>query len=298
MAILIDQNTRVVVQGITGRQGQTSSLAMQKYGTNLVAGVTPGKGGQQVNGLPVFDSVSQAVNAVGPLDASVTFVPAPLVKGAVFEALEAGVKLVHIPVDRMPVHDFIQAVQKAEQLGASLIGPNSGALVSPGLALLGMGTDPKTMATVYKPGPVGIMSRSGGMTTTLAYYLSQAGIGQSTVISVGGDAIIGRSVPELLPLFQSDEQTEAVAIFGEIGTTQEERAAEMIERGEFTKPMVAYIAGVSAPEGTRFSHSAAISSGSSGSARGKIDRLREVGVKVIEDIVDFPEAMTRVMATV
>jgi succinyl-CoA synthetase alpha subunit len=298
MAILIDQNTRVVVQGITGRQGQVSSKAMLEYGTNLVAGVTPGKGGRQVNGLPIFDFVSQAVDAVGPLDAAVTFVPAPLVKGAVFEALEAGVKLVHIPVDRMPVHDFIQAVQMAERLGASLIGPNSGTVVSPGLALLGMGTDATTMAKVYKSGPVGIMSRSGGMTTTLAYYLSQAGIGQSTVISVGGDAIIGRSIPELLPLFELDEQTKAVAIFGEIGTTQEERAADMIERGEFSKPMVAYIAGVSAPEGTRFSHSAAIMSRSSGSARSKIDRLRQAGVVVIEDIVDLPKAMARVMDTV
>ena len=298
MAILIDQHTRVVIQGITGRQGQASSKAMLEYGTNLVAGVTPGKGGQKVHGLPVFDSVGQAAEAVGPLDASVTFVPAPLVKGAIMEALEAGVKLVHIPVDRMPVHDFIQAVHLAETYGASLIGPNSGALVSPGLAMLGMGTDKATMARVFKPGQVGVMSRSGGMTTTLAYYLTQAGLGQSTVISVGGDAIIGRSIPELLPLFQADEQTKAVAIFGEIGTTQEERAAEMIQRGEFNKPMVAYIAGVSAPKGTRFSHSAAIISGSTGSARSKIERLRQVGVEVIEDIVDLPAAMARVLQNV
>ncbi len=142
------------------------------------------------------------------------------------------------------------------------------------------------------------MSRSGGMTTTLAYFLTQAGIGQSTVISVGGDAIIGRSIPELLPLFQADEQTKAVAIFGQIGTTQEERAAEMIERGEFTKPMVAYIAGAAAPEGTRFSHSAAIISGSTGSARSKIETLRRVGVEVIDDIVDLPEAMARVIKAI
>jgi len=294
MAILIDRTTRVVVQGITGRQGRTSTKLMKDYGTNIVAGVTPGKCGQEVHGLPVFDSMAQVFESVGPVDASVTFIPAPLVKRAVVEALETGVKLIMIPVDRMPIHDVIEAVQLAERHGATIIGPNSAGLVSSGEALLGMiGGDAEGARMLFQPGPVGVMSRSGGMTTTIAYYLSQASLGQSTVISVGGDAIIGRSIPELLPLFEQDEKTKCVAIFGEIGTTQEERAAEMIERGEFTKPLVAYIAGVSAPEGMRFSHSAAIVSGSSGSAQDKINRLKEAGAVVVEDVMDIPAAVAK-----
>jgi succinyl-CoA synthetase alpha subunit len=296
MAILIDRTTRVVVQGITGRQGGTSTKLMKDYGTLIVAGVTPGKGGQKVHGVPVFDSIAQAFEAVGPIDASVTFVPAPLAKGAVIDALEAGVKLIVVPVDRMPVHDVIKIVELAESHKATIIGPNSIGMVSPGEALLGMiGGDAEGARRLFHQGSVGIMSRSGGMTTTFAHYLSEAGLGQSTVISVGGDAIIGSSIPELLPIFERDEKTKCVAIFGEIGTTQEERAAEMINRREFTKPLVAYIAGISAPEGTRFSHSAAIVSGTSGSARYKIDRLKEAGAVVVEDIMEIPPAVAEIL---
>lgn len=296
MAILIDEYTSVLVQGITGRQGRASTELMKAYGTNVVAGVTPGKGRQQVDRIPVFDHVTEAIETCGAIDVAIAFVPGPHVKSALIEAIQARVQLVVAPVDRMPVHDVLEVISLARAKGIRLIGPNTAGLISPGKSLIGMlGGDATKAKKLFPKGPVGVMSRSGGMTTTICYFLAKAGIGQSTVIGVGGDAIIGSSFPELLPFFQEDSETKCVAIFGEIGTTQEERVAEMIKKGKFRKPLIAYIAGISAPEGTRFSHSAAIVSGQAGTALSKIKLLKEAGAFVVDDVTDFPTVIQKLL---
>lgn len=296
MAILIDEYTSVLVQGITGRQGRASTELMKAYGTNVVAGVTPGKGRQQVDRIPVFDHVTEAIETCGAIDVAIAFVPGPHVKSALIEAIQARVQLVVAPVDRMPVHDVLEVISLARAKGIRLIGPNTAGLISPGKSLIGMlGGDATKAKKLFPKGPVGVMSRSGGMTTTICYFLAKAGIGQSTVIGVGGDAIIGSSFPELLPFFQEDSETKCVAIFGEIGTTQEERVAQMIKKGAFRKPVIAYIAGISAPEGTRFSHSAAIVSGQAGTALSKIKLLKEAGAFVVDDVTDFPTVIQKLL---
>lgn len=290
MAILVDRTTRVIIQGITGREGMVRTQLMKDYGTKLIAGVTPGRGGQEVYGVPVFDSVVQAKEKGGPIDASVIFVPAALVKNAAFEAIDAGVKLVVIIPDRVPIHDVLDIAARANERGARFVGPNTLGLVSPGLAVLGMiGGRAERAREWFKPGPVGVSSRSGGMTSAISYYLTRAGIGQSTIIHVGGDAIVGLGHPEVLELFEKDPQTELMVMFGEIGTTQEERVADLIERGAFTKPLIAFVGGKAAKSGTRFSHAGAIVEGSRGSYESKVRRLREVGAHVVESISEIPE---------
>lgn len=282
MAILINRNTSVLIQGITGREGQERARLMKDYGTNVVAGVTPGKKGEHVFGIPVFDTVSEAIEKLGPIEASVSFVPAPAAKGAVIEAIEAGVKLIVAPADRMPVHDVLAVLATAKRYGATVVGPNTLGVISPGEFLVRMiGGSAENARRFFCKGPVGVMSRSGGMTTTICYLLTLRGIGQSTVISIGGDAILGSTFPDLLPYFEKDEETECVALFGEIGTTQEERVAEMMLKKEFTKPIIAFIAGLFAKEGVRYSHAGAIISGKKGSARIKRERLEEAGAIVI-----------------
>lgn len=296
MAILIDEHTTILVQGITGRQGRASTELMKAYGTNVVAGVTPGKGGQNIDGVPVFNRVTEAIETCGEIDAAIAFVPGPHVKGALIEAIQAGIKLVVAPVDRVPVHDILEVISLARATGTRLIGPNTAGLISSGKSLIGMlGGDAARAKKLFPTGPVGVMSRSGGMTTTICHFLAQKGIGQSTVIGVGGDAIIGSSFPELLPFFQEDNGTKCVAIFGEIGTTQEERVAQMIKKGAFRKPVIAYIAGISAPEGIRFSHSAAIVSGRAGTALSKITLLKEAGAFVVDDVTDFPTVIQKLL---
>lgn len=296
MAILIDENTRVLVQGITGREGRTRTRLMKEYGTKVIGGVTPGKGGQEVEGIPVFDTVFEAWEKVGPIDASAIFVPAPLVKEAALEAIEAGVKLLLLVPDRVPIHDVLEIHHYAKEKGARFIGPNTLGILSPGKAVLGMiGGRAKSAREWFKPGPVGVSSRSGGITSAISYYISRAGFGQSTIIHVGGDAIVGLPHPEIIKLFEKDPQTEVVVMFGEIGTTQEERVADLIERGEFTKPLVAFIGGKAAQKGTRFSHAGAIVEGNKGSWESKVSRLREVGATVVDKITDIPEAVKRVL---
>ena len=255
MAILIDQTKRVLVQGITGRERMARTSLMIGYGTNVVAGVTPGKGGDEVEGVPVFDTVQESWEKCGPLDIAVLFIPAPIVKAAALESIAAGIKLLVIVPDRVPIWDVLAISRAAKEAGASFVGPNTLGVLSPGKGVLGMiGGRAASARSWFPPGPVGVTSRSGGMTSSTAYYLAQAGIGATTLVHVGGDAVVGLPHPEVIKLFQQDPETKAIVMFGEIGGSQEERVADLIESGQVTKPVVAYIGGKAAKSGTRFSH--------------------------------------------
>lgn len=297
MAILIDENKRVIVQGITGREGMARTKLMREFGTTVVAGCTPGKGGQEVLGVPVFDTIEEAKENVGELDISVVFVPGPLVKSAALESIAAGIKLLVLVPDRVPLYDVLEVSEAASAAGARFIGPNTLGVLSVGRAVLGMiGGRAESAREWFKPGRIGVASRSGGMTSSTGYYLSQAGIGLSTLVHVGGDSVIGTPLPDVMELFEDDPDTDGVVMFGEIGGTQEERVAELIETKRFTKPLVAYIGGAAAKEGTRFSHAGAIIEGGRGTHEQKVKRLREVGVVVVTAFGDLPAAASRVFA--
>jgi len=296
MSILVDEKSKVVIQGITGREGMARAQLMKDYGTNVVAGVTPGRGGQDVYGVPVCDSVEEAREKVGPIDISVIFIPATLVKNAALEAIAAGVKLLVIVPDRVPIYDVLEIARAARETGAKFVGPNTLGLLSPGKAVLGMiGGRAQRAREWFKPGVLGVSSRSGGMTSAISYYLTRAGFGQSTIVHVGGDAVVGLSHPEVMELFEHDDQTKAAVMFGEIGTTQEERVADLIAAGKFTKPLIAYVGGKAAKAGTRFSHAGAIVEGGRGSHAGKVARLREVGVHVVDAIADIPRKAAEIL---
>jgi len=297
MSILVDQSKRVLVQGITGREGRARTKLMVEYGTSVVAGVTPGRGGQEVEGIPVFDTIEEAWEKAGPIDISVLFIPAPLVKGAALEAIDAGVKLLVIVPDRVPTYDTLVIAKRARDVGAKFVGPNTLGVLSPDKAVLGMmGGRAASARAWFFHGPVGISSRSGGMTSATAYYLAQAGIGATTLVHVGGDAVVGLPHPEVMRLFEQDPETKAAVMFGEIGTSQEEQVADLIEAGEFTKPLIAYIGGKAAKSGTRFSHAGAIVEGGRGTYEGKVERLREVGAVVVEAFMDIPAATKKLLA--
>jgi succinyl-CoA synthetase alpha subunit len=297
MSILIDQHKRVLVQGITGREGMARTKLMREYGTQVVAGVTPGKGGQEVEGVPVFDTVQEAWGRAGPLDVSVLYIPAPIVKSAALESIAAGVKLLVIIPDRVPIWDALAISNAAKGAGARFTGPNCLGVLSPDKAVVGMiGGRAASARAWFFPGPVGVTSRSGGMTSSTAYYLAQAGIGATTLVHVGGDAVIGLPHPDVIQLFQQDAETKAIVMFGEIGGSQEERVADLIEAGEVTKPVIAYIGGKAAKSGTRFSHAGAIIEGGRGTHEGKVDRLRSVGATVVDAFGDLPGATREVLA--
>ena len=290
MSILVDEKSRVVVQGITGREGMVRTRLMKDYGTHVVAGVTPGKGGGEVLGVPVYDTVEEAWEKLGPIDISVIFVPAPLVKNAALEAVDAGVKFLTIVPDRVPIFDVLEIARLAKDKGAKFVGPNTLGLVSPGKAVLGMiGGRAERAREWFQPGDIGVSSRSGGMTSAISYYLTEAGLGQSTIVHVGGDAVVGLSHPEVMELFEQDKQTRMVVMFGEIGTTQEERVADLIDKGQFTKPLIAYIGGKAAKSGTRFSHAGAIVEGTRGSHESKVKKLKDAGVHVVDSIAEIPK---------
>jgi len=296
MAILIDEKMRVVIQGITGREGMARTKLMKDYGTKVVAGVTPGRKGEVVHGIPVYDTVEEVNEKEGPVDVSVIFIPAALVKEAALEALEAGIKLLVIVPDRVPLYDVLEIAKVTKEKGARFVGPNTLGLISPGKAVLGMiGGRAVSARDWFKPGVVGVTSRSGGITSAISYYLGRKGIGQSTIIHVGGDAVVGTSHPEVVEMFEQDKETKAVVMFGEIGSTQEERVADLIERGKFTKPLIAFIGGAAAKSGTRFSHAGAIIEGGRGTYEGKVKRLREVGAHVVEDFNDIPKVTAEVL---
>ncbi len=296
MAILINENTRILVQGITGREGAARSRFMSAYGTRVVGGVTPGRGGTKVGSLPVFNTVQEAIEANGPVDLSVTFVPGPLVKAAVIEAVDAGIPLLVMPVERVPLHDALNMLAYARERGVRILGPGSFGLISPGRAVAGwVGGSEDFAREVFRPGPIGLISRSGGQTTTLSWAIGQAGLGISTALHIGAEPVVGLAPAEILPLFEADPDTRAVALFGEIGTVAEEEAAETIAAGRFTKPLVAYIAGAGARPGMRFSHASAIVERGRGTAEHKIRALRAAGAIVVERPEALPLALAEIL---
>lgn len=296
MAILIDDNRRIIVQGITGREGRQRTRLMLDYGSNVVGGVTPGRGGQQVYGLPVFNSVAAARQELGRIDISVLFIPAPLVKDAALEAVSQGVKLLVLIPDRVPLYDVLEIHHAANKQVCHFLGPNTLGALSPGKGVIGMiGGRALSARNWFKSGPVGISSRSGGMTTSLAYYLSRQGIGLSTLVHIGGDSVIGLQHPDVLLRFEADPETRLIVLLGEIGTSQEERVASLIQQGLIKKPVVAFINGRSAKAGVRFSHAGAIVEGNYGSYQGKVDRLREAGVTVVEEFHQIPDVVNKML---
>lgn len=296
MSILIDQTKKVLVQGITGREGKARTKLMLDYGTQVVAGVTPGRGGSEVYGVPVFDTVQEAIENVGNIDISVVFVPAPVIKNSAIEAIESGIKMLVLVPDRVSIYDTLEIVDVAKSVGASFIGPNTLGMLSPGKAVVGMiGGNSESARKWFKAGEVGVSSRSGGITSSIAYYLSKNDIGLSTIVHVGGDAIVGLPHPDIMRLFQKDPETKVVVMFGEVGTSQEEQVADLMESGIFTKPLIAYIGGKAAAEGTRFSHAGAIIEGGHGTYEGKVRRLKEAGAYIVDTFNDIPKVTKEVL---
>jgi succinyl-CoA synthetase alpha subunit len=273
MAILVDESTKLVVQGLTGREGRFQGLRNREYGTDLVAGVTPGKGGQDVEGVPVFDTVSKAVDETGA-NTSMVFVPPPLAADAVYEAVDAGIETVICITEGIPAHDMLGLYNHIQHTDSRLIGPNCPGVLSPGKANVGI-----IPAHFFSEGGVGLVSRSGTLTYQIGNELAQQGVGNSSIVGIGGDPIVGSSFIDVLTLFEQDEQTKLIVMVGEIGGDEEERTAEFIER-EISKPVVAYIAGFTAPAGKRMGHAGAIISGSSGTAQAKAEALEARGVPV------------------
>jgi len=299
MAILIDEKKRVLVQGITGREGRARTRLMREYGTNVVAGVTPGKAGQSVLGVPVFNTPQEAVNSLGQIDVSVVFVPAAGVKGAAISAIEAGIKLTVLVPDRVPVWDAMEIAAAAKANDAMFLGPNTLGALSPGKGVVGMiGGRAESARQWFKPGVpkgVGVISRSGGMASSTGYYLGQAGVRISTIVHIGGDAVIGIRLPDAGLMFEADPFTEGIVIFGEIGSSQEEELAQLIVDGKITKPVIAYIGGKAAREGTRFSHAGAIIEGGRGTHAGKVKALREAGATVVDGFGELPDAVVNIL---
>ncbi len=301
MSILIDQATRVLVQGITGREGQARTRLMLDYGTNVVGGVTPGKGGTSVLGLPVFNSCAEAVASLGGVDLSVLFVPATGMKDAALDALGAGVKLVVLVADRVPLWDAMAIADAAKDRGARFVGPNTLGIASPGKAVVGMiGGRAESAREWFKPPlpggtGVGVISRSGGMSSSTAYYCGQAGVRISSIVHIGGDAVLGLRLPDVARLFQDDPATDAIVVFGEIGGSQEEELAELLAAKTITKPVIAYIGGKAAKPGTRFSHAGAIIEGNKGTHAGKVAALRAAGATVVESFGELPAAVVGVL---
>lgn len=296
MAILVDKETRVLIQGITGRFGNFVTRNMLDVGTHIVAGVTPGRRGEQVWGIPVLNTVKEAQEEHGHFGASVVLVPGPDAKKAVLEALEGGIETILMEVERVPLHDALEVISLTRKAGVRLIGPGSAGLVSPGRGSLGIFGSPEELARVaFIPGRIGVVSRSGGQTTTLCWNVCKAGFGISTAINLGSEPVLGTSFPELLPLFQDDQDTDAIAYFGEIGSVMEEEAAELIKEGKYTKPLVAYIAGRGLAKGIRFSHASAIIEGGKGTAEGKVEALRGAGVHVVDRPDDIGPTLAKIL---
>ena len=273
MAILVDAETRLVVQGLTGSEGRFHGLRNRSHGTNLVAGVTPGKGGQDVEGVPVFDSVAEAVSATDANTAMV-FVPAPFAADAMYEAIAAGIGTVICITEGVPAHEMLRIHAFVQSRGVRVIGPNCPGALSPGKANVGI-----IPAEIFREGSIGLVSRSGTLTYQIGHELTQLGLGNSTIVGIGGDPIVGSSFIDVLGLFEADPETEHVVMVGEIGGDEEEKAAAFIEAA-MSKPVVAYIAGFTAPPGKTMGHAGAIISGSAGTAQAKKDALEARGIRV------------------
>jgi len=297
MSILLSKDTTFIVQGITGREAVNLTKECLDYGSKVVGGVTPGRKGREVHGVPVFDTVAQAVeHHGGPIDGSVVTVPPAFTKDAVLEAIENGIKLIVIVTERIPRGDVAQMVELAEMRGARIIGPNCLGLIVPEVCKMGgIGGPAKDAAKAYQPGRVGVMSRSGGMTTEISSSLTQAGLGVSTAVSIGGDAIIGSAYAELMPYFEADEQTEAIVIYTEPGGRMEAQLAEWVKDNNSRLPIVAFMAGKFMDDeemkGMSFGHAGTIVEGKEDTATEKIARLEAAGIRVVERIDEIPDVV-------
>ena len=288
MSILVNKDTRLIVQGFTGSQGTLHSEQSIEYGTNIVGGVTPGKGGQTHLNKPVFNSVEEAINEVQP-NASIIFVPAKFCKSSILEAAEAGIKLIICITEGIPTLDMLDVKKQIDQLGVRLIGPNCPGVITPGEAKLGI-----MPGSIHQPGSIGIISRSGTLTYEAVKQTTDLGFGQSSCVGIGGDPIPGSSFIDMLKLFEEDDETEAIVMVGEIGGTAEESAADYI-KNNVNKPVISYIAGQTAPAGKRMGHAGAIISGGKGTAKDKIEKLKECGVHVADSLVSIGSKVSEVL---
>ena len=279
MSIFINKDTKVLIQGITGKEGSYWTRHMQDMGTQITCGVTPGKKGQEVEGIPVYNSVREAA-AENEADASMLFVPPRFTKDAVFEALDAGIKKIVTIADGIPLHETMEIRKAALAAGAQVIGGNTSGVISPGKAM--MGFFPYWIERVYKEGRIGVMTRSGSLTNEVTAMVVRAGFGVSTLVGVGGDPVPGTRFAEMLPDYEADPETDAVVIIGELGGTMEEEVADAMEKGIFTKPLVAFLGGRTAPKGKRMGHAGAIATGGRGTVEGKIKALEKAGALVAE----------------
>jgi succinyl-CoA synthetase alpha subunit len=286
VSILVDENTRVIVQGITGRDGSFHASSMREYGTKVLGGVTPGKGGTEVDGMPVYDTVKEAVLQTGA-NATVIFVPARFASSAIREAADGGIDLVVCITEGLPVQEMVENYHYVRSKKKRLIGPNCPGIISPGKCKIGIMPGP-----IHLPGSTGVISRSGTLTYEVVYSLTKAGLGQSTCIGIGGDPIIGTGFAELLELFQEDADTDGVVLIGEIGGDEEALAAEFI-RTKFTKKVAVFISGRTAPPGKRMGHAGALISGAAETAEAKVKAFREIGVPVVDRPDEIPGALTR-----
>ena len=289
MSIIVDKDTRLLVQGITGSEGRFHTLACKEYGTNVVAGVTPGKGGQDVEGIPVFNTVAQAAAETGA-NTSMIFVPPPFAPDAILEASEAGIKVVICITEGIPAIEMVKVYRYIKDKNVVLIGPNCPGIISPGKCKVGI-----MPGHIHKEGDIGVISRSGTLTYEVVKQLVDEGLGQSTCIGIGGDPIIGTSFIDLLELFKEDDETKAVVMIGEIGGTAEEQAAAYI-KAEFSKPVVGFIAGQTAPPGKRMGHAGAIIAGGKGTAAEKMKAMQNAGINVVESPADIGKKMKEVIS--
>ena len=285
----IDEETRVLVQGITGSQGRFHTGLMLDYGTRVVTGVTPGRGGEAVEGVPVFDTIAEAQQE-RMADASIMFVPARFALDPALEAIEAGLDPVVIITENIPIRDTMEIMARARLRGTTIVGPNTPGLIRPGASKMGI-----MPSQVFRKGPVGVVSRSGTLFYEVAAHITRMGLGQSMCVGIGGDPIVGLDFVDVLRWFQEDDETEAVALIGEIGGDAEEKAAEFISEGEFTKPVAAYVAGRAAVPGKRMGHAGAIIQGSAGTAQGKMEALRDAGAAVGEQPRDVARALKELL---
>jgi succinyl-CoA synthetase alpha subunit len=290
VAIIVDNDTRLVVQGATGREGSFHTLRNRDYGTDVVAGVTPGKGGSDLEGIPIFDTVAEAVEEAGA-NATMVFVPARFAADAIYESVDAGIGTVICIAEGLPAHEMLRIYNYIRPKGITMLGPNCPGALSPGKANVGI-----IPAQFFREGPIGVVSRSGTLTYQIGYELTQRGLGNSTIVGIGGDPVVGSSFIDVLARFEADDETELVVLVGEIGGDEEEKAAAFIE-AELTKPVVAYIAGFTAPPGKTMGHAGAIISGSSGTAQAKKDALEARGVRVGTTPTEVAELAAEVAAT-
>ena len=288
MSILVNKDTKLIVQGFTGSQGTLHSEQSIEYGTNIVGGVTPGKGGMEHLGKPVFNSVDEAVEELDP-NASIIFVPAKFCKESIIESAEAGIKLIVCITEGIPTLDMLEVKKRIDDLGGRLIGPNCPGVITPGEAKLGI-----MPGNIHKPGSIGIISRSGTLTYEAVKQTTDLGFGQSSCVGIGGDPIPGSSFIDMLKLFEDDDQTEAIVLVGEIGGSAEEAAAEYI-KNNVTKPVISYIAGQTAPAGKRMGHAGAIIAGGKGTAKDKIEKLKECGVHIADNLVSIGSKVAEVL---